>query len=350
MAKERLIPESTYRKHLQRAKDGGNYFIFFRLYTKLMKRMTCLFLQDLINLGSLDNMKKKIVDGKEYFQCTVEYLEDSHLAWTVDEQRNHFAVLEEKQYVFTKRMGIPGVRWAYIDFKKLEDDLDDVLGNNSTPEEPEDNEPEGVRDETPVTGKTPNYSRSETRNYSRSKNRDKPQSDDRNYTVGELTKYNCSSPARNGETPNNLFSNVQGKQPPEHELANLLHRVLTKRGKLQGKKSDFKNWYKEFKECLEKRSYEQIHKAILWYDVHIYDQFVPKYYCARTFCGGFCKIEDAMERDGALDRPSGVTVEYLSTGKRTKVRMHYDTPEAPESQYKVTTNGGKIHVKLPRME
>ena len=126
-----MIPESVYRRHLGRIHDGGNYFAFYRPYTKLMSKTTALFLQDLMNLTNADNIIWKTINGKEFFACTVDFLKKSKIGWTEKEQRIHFNKLRAKHpdggsYIEMCKIGIPASRWVYINYEKLERDLDDL--------------------------------------------------------------------------------------------------------------------------------------------------------------------------------------------------------------------------------
>lgn len=271
------VPESVYRQHLLRSKDAGNYFTFFRLYYKIMKRVDALFIQDLINLASMSRINKKEVDGLEYFQCTSSFLENSESEWNRHEQEYHFTNLEKAGYIKIKRMGMPSCRWVYIDIRKLEEDLDEAL--SQLPEKP-GNKPTGKTGNKP-TGKTvvkkeviPNGITSPTNQ-----------------------KNNCCSQARNGDTPKLNGVLYRKEQPsPAEQQATSLAKIIRKHNKLLGGPPKIKDWTAEFKKLSLDRSVEQIDSALEWYAKHFGEDYVPQAYCAKTFRQKFACIESAMDR------------------------------------------------------
>lgn len=125
-----MIKESTYRRHLARAKNTSNYFTFFRLHYKIMSRLDALFLQDLGNLLDSPKTKRKKFDGEVYRLCTSAFLENSAGEWTRREQEPRLASLKKAGFIKTLKKGIPPRRWVRIEYKKIEDALDSV-GTNS---------------------------------------------------------------------------------------------------------------------------------------------------------------------------------------------------------------------------
>lgn len=187
------ISESIYRRHLLRAHNTGNYLLYFRLYAKIqytdadgekqeLGKLTALFLQDVINIAALPGTKRQTVDGKEFVLCTQEFLIDSGLGWSVKEQRNHIEVLRQAGLIETKKMGIPGRRWLYVDLIKIESALDDLENDKSGPKGHDCKSPEG-----------PDY----ITKKEEGKNKSRPATPGRS-SPGFSVNGNGHSPARNG--------------------------------------------------------------------------------------------------------------------------------------------------------
>ncbi len=136
MTNKDTVSRVEYDRHIARSKDHGNYFSFFRPYVHIMKKLTALFLHDLINLSAGPNMKREEhEEGKIFFMCTVSFLIDSVISWTEDEQKYHLKLLVKKGFIELKRGGTHGLRWIRIDYKNIEDALDAaefLSGGNST--------------------------------------------------------------------------------------------------------------------------------------------------------------------------------------------------------------------------
>ena len=114
------VPQSVYQKHLLRARAGGNYFLFFRNFVRILGKVDALLLQDLINHAA--HLKQ---DDDGFFLCTRAYLERS-LCWTRHEQNKHLARLAEKGFIVVKKMGVPGRRYIKVCVESIEKALDDL--------------------------------------------------------------------------------------------------------------------------------------------------------------------------------------------------------------------------------
>jgi hypothetical protein len=134
------VDAKTHAKHILRARNGGNYFPFFRPYARLMNKLTALFLQDVLNPLSLDKaVFQEDDDGCVWFQCTAEFLARSTLGWTAAEQKYHLGVLAELGYVSVKRRGVPATRWVCLDLLKVQADLDAGQSGEKPPGQLEEN-------------------------------------------------------------------------------------------------------------------------------------------------------------------------------------------------------------------
>jgi len=133
---ERTVSESTYRKHVLRARCTDNHFTFDRDYVKKLKlsKIAALFLQDIINLANLRNVKRQIIDGHEYFLCTVGFLENADLDWSSAMQTRLFKELIGRGYVSVRKHGLPPVRWVFVDVLKIERDIDETDGKDDVSE------------------------------------------------------------------------------------------------------------------------------------------------------------------------------------------------------------------------
>lgn len=130
----------TSIRWLQRARDGSNYFIFFRNFGRFLSKSEALFLQDLMNRHGMANQKirdlaklkkfkriPKIMDEEGFFRCSTAYLSSvKYLEWTTDEQKRIIPVLVKKGLIQTKLKGMPATRWIRIDYRKVEEALDQV--------------------------------------------------------------------------------------------------------------------------------------------------------------------------------------------------------------------------------
>jgi hypothetical protein len=126
------VSREQYLRHLQRARDTSSFFIFSRNFCKIVpSRLDALFLQDLINLSSMDGVRKQTIDGKEFFLCTTSFLENGGMQWTEKEQRAHFLNLREGGLVETVRVGLPPLRWVHIDLEAVDLCLDAVSTKTS---------------------------------------------------------------------------------------------------------------------------------------------------------------------------------------------------------------------------
>ncbi|MDE2095774.1 MAG: hypothetical protein KGL39_00835 [Patescibacteria group bacterium] len=120
------LRKTVYNRHIARAKNVNNYFIFCRCYYKILKsRLAALFLQDLMNLASSPMVTSQEINGDDYFLCTTEFLKDSISEWTQDEQRRYLKELRSHEFIKTARHGVLGPRWISIDYLKIEEAIDE---------------------------------------------------------------------------------------------------------------------------------------------------------------------------------------------------------------------------------
>lgn len=130
------IPLDVYERHLLRAKDRGNWLIFFARYMDVMTRNEALFVCDLLNHAQMPNTATS-EDG--YFQCTEGYLRESRCRWTGKEQEGLLKSLQAKGFILTARRGLPARRWMRVDVLAIETALDaaEVLKSESFQSAPE---------------------------------------------------------------------------------------------------------------------------------------------------------------------------------------------------------------------
>lgn len=309
------VPESTYRKHLLRAKDSGNYFTFFRLYTRIMTKLTGLFLQDLINLASMSRTKKTEIDGEEYFQCTVGFLENSGIGWTEKEQEYHLQELVKKGYVKRTKRGAPPTRWIYIDLEKIERDLDGLEDSNK--ENPDPPKKGGI---------SSRESRSPGKGGDRSPGKQGLKKEDTSYLPERVKKHSRPGMAeevnpsfsrnghhsKNGQTPDHPRSapprseSGKGKgrsaDPSGFDSFNRKCTVLlweAVREKKPGEVhflSSQKKWDVEFGKLRKAVSDDEILLLLKEHTEHWGEEYWPEAFCARSFRQKFPRIKSASAR------------------------------------------------------
>src|SRR5438067_146701 len=113
--------ETTYHRHVERAMSTGNCYVFRRQFLVLFPgrygREAAMFLQDVINLTSLDGAPKQTIGDKTYALCTRRFLSGlKYRGWTEEEQKSHFNTLLGKKYILSKRVGMPPRRWVWVDY------------------------------------------------------------------------------------------------------------------------------------------------------------------------------------------------------------------------------------------
>ena len=133
---ENLDP-SRVEYWLERAKDTGGYFIFFRNYGRILSKEESLFLQDLINRSSLmkdiasrlkgRRRKSPPYDEEGYFRCTSKFLMNpKYLPWSIKDQKRLFAKMLKLGFISIRKRGSPQKRWVKINYFRIEEALDEV--------------------------------------------------------------------------------------------------------------------------------------------------------------------------------------------------------------------------------
>ena len=276
MPHEEMIPLSVYYEHVLRANRASNRFSFRRDYVQLMSTLTAVFLQDVIDRASLDGTKKITleIDGKQRIcaMMTVKYLSSKgSLRWTLREQKYHFKNLKAKAYTGTKRIGTKGVRYVWIDLKKIEDDLTILMGQNFPYSDISDGTKLSLEDVSDGTKLSPKGVKTKKRR--------------------EGVKTNCRPKAdrESSEDSNGRKDSKASSSDTSRRLATRLYQILRKHQHI-GSSISVKGWAAHFSSALKDHSEKEVDTVLDWYDLHIEETFTPQFYCARTFCGEIGRV------------------------------------------------------------
>jgi hypothetical protein len=275
--KSDCIPKSTYRRHVLRARNTSNTLTYCRDYELIMSKLTALFTQDVINLASLNRVKRTTVDDKEFFMCTAEFLCPR---WTVAEQKYHLAQLQESKFITLARMGMPSVRWIHFDIESIENAVDEALEKQTEISQSVEKQT-NCQSVEKQTNKL--VEKSTLKNKSTS------------YSFTKKKDSHCCSQARNGDIEG-FFSSDNIKDSPAKQLAILLAEVSIKLRKTI-RQANMKSWARYFKLLLKLHDIEYIKKVIHLHHLNYHSQYWPKILCAKRFCEEFHKIEDAIARE-----------------------------------------------------
>lgn len=145
------VDGDTYYNHIIRARNTGDYFLFFRSFNFIpgMSRIDSHLLQDLMNLVAMKQRARHNPNGwkadrysrrmaeTDFYLCTNEYLRKTS-NWTDKELKVHIGRLRDLGFVEVVMAGVPAKRYVRLDIIRIEAALDGVVL--------EEWEDEGVRD------------------------------------------------------------------------------------------------------------------------------------------------------------------------------------------------------------
>lgn len=291
------IKESPHRRHLERARATSNYFTFFRLYTKIMKKLEALFLQDIINISSLDKIIHRTFDNKEYFMCTEEFLSNSSIGWSKKEQRNHLQTFRSKGYISITKKGIPACRWIRINLEKIELALDKALKIHSPQKEDSNLSPKGLGQSSPKGLDYPSPEGPVKKKQWEEREKKKKLSAG---FAGQTKREMLVSPVNQHCHSHNGIPRINGfgtapVHTKDYKLTKYLFRVLKARDKIR-RKPAFSNWSKAFREALEFSSYNHLKGIITDYGEHLHEEFAPEAYSGNTFVDKLPQIESFLRK------------------------------------------------------
>lgn len=248
------VPKSAYVRHIKRNKDAGNWFTFYRPYTKILPKLTSLFLQDLINLASTKNIIREEITGKEYILCTREFLVNSSIGWTVKEQNDHFHLLREKGFILSIRRGIPAKRWIHIDLLKIEQNIDEYEDSNKMfPNGNDCSDPNG------------------------------------NDYVEERIKEEKNKGCSQAHNNSGFFKSEYPEDCVQWSIR--LYRKLDSEKVFTSRKKPKQSlWPMFFSDLKERRNPAEIEEILSWYLDNINEPWIPLYHSAKTFCENFAKL------------------------------------------------------------
>ncbi len=303
---------AKYRRHVLRARSANNHFTFCRDYvTKLkLEKTVALFLQDLINLASMD---KTIRDEEDYFLCTVGYLETS-LNWDDSTQSRMIKKLRELKYLEYKKVGIPTVRWLRIDIQKVEEDLDEAIRKASTQNEctrqvvsstqnestqneslrkRQEEKKESIKEENTLS----RVDASSQASPSTQPNRLTGSENESKQCLGDESSHEPKDTSTNTKQKNTNLLGIDTSLKFHQWCAEQLFRILNKH-RVIIRKYSMKGWSYHFLDLMKQKDMTEgrIRLALQFHEEYYQDQHWPKKNCARTFCDDFTKIEQAIER------------------------------------------------------
>lgn len=279
------IPVAVYRRQMQRARATQSYFVFFRDYGSILSKLEALFLQDLINRSQIqrDRSTKEnpLVDGDEYFLCTLKYLSDKrYLRWSEYEQERLFPLLIKKGFVKVKHKipdpnqggGISKRRWVWINFIRIEQCLDELEGTAYAPVPP------GEHTTVPPGA---NNSLSDLITVA---------TQERSRQIGEK-QMNGTGFWKDDKSPK--------KGDPiqiDFEFAMRLREITKRKSTIPYSRIGWSNQFRQLRQALNNDT-QRIQKALDWYSKHIGKEYVPIIHSAQSFRMKFDSLEAAIARD-----------------------------------------------------
>lgn len=317
------IPRSDYLRHVRRAKNGGNYFVYFRHYIKLFthksRRTTCMFLQDVMNISDSPGVKKQMFDGEEHFQGTVNFLRDSASEWTEKEQETHLAILVDKGFVKLRRVGMPSVRWICVDFAAIEYALDAVLGDGNPQLPPHGGDcpqlpphgdhllpPHGGLEWSPKRGVK---KKTLTESSHKGKNTHCRPAGQGDRECGSNGKHKPPLRARGfGLTNGNCVGEEGQRASFASDCAAKLGEIVSSKARIQwnptrGKKYDPSKWGTCFRELIKHLGDDQAAQSRVWWSLEQYDEWFEDQFCPRKFSGPeFCEVGFFLKLEAWLKR------------------------------------------------
>jgi hypothetical protein len=106
--------------HYQESQDSWGdspYLVLRKVTLRFLTPLESIFWHDIYNYASMDSA---VIDDEGYFLCTTQFLETSTMQWTRDQQKELLKSLQKKGLLRTKRKGIPGKRWVFLDYKAVQ--------------------------------------------------------------------------------------------------------------------------------------------------------------------------------------------------------------------------------------
>lgn len=113
--------DSVHGMNLKRLHANGRYFPVNKEYLWIMPFEEACLLSFLCNLGYMD--------GRDWFRCTIKQVIDgcnTSKAW----HNRVIASLEKKGYIQRRREGMPPKRMIWIDYERLESELQSFIVND----------------------------------------------------------------------------------------------------------------------------------------------------------------------------------------------------------------------------
>lgn len=335
---ERQYP-AVSQANKYRLKSNQNWFPFNRLYTRIMSKLDALFIQDVINIGSMSER----VDDQGWFPCPNSRLEKD---WSEREITYHLGSLKEpvkgfglgeggaeRSLIQIDRRGVPGKRWVRVDLDLIDAMIAAYLNGEfpvttKTSElvPPISTSDKNVGTTTAENGVTPKrvcikepssitVAASRTTDGSEQKPNRRPKAE-RSERVGTgkppaKSPTACDTgktPAQTTETPTDLLGTPTAPPKQETTLANRLRQILIERGVVVTKWSE-RGWALHMRRMI---AVDRIDPARLvavmeWFAANAALQYMPTVESADSFRSKFPKLAARMEQECRQNPDSGPT-------------------------------------------
>lgn len=303
------VPAETVRRWLQRARDTGNYFNFFRDFLLIgVGKPGALLLQDLINI---DSMTRTTHDG-EWFLCTVAFVDKY---WSRKEQETYFGKLRKAGLIETRKLGSPPLRWVKILYPEIERALDRIQsppqrGERSPPQRAEKKSSEELlkrrRNTVPQLVGNPR-----TADRSSTDDRDRPDATRDKRMLLPPT----GNPATKKRTPPSPFDVACAEG-----LRSAI--VLSTARKQAWSRNAWSQEFSRLRDSIPADPEGRITAVLDWYtnllrlNKCIANKRIPEAYCAKSFRDKFDRIEAAMKKDQASHPEVVITPEAQTIADR----------------------------------
>lgn len=311
---------SDYKAWQAFALKTSRYFIFVEHYLDIMSHRAAVVLQMLVNLPDQD-------DG--WNLCTVEFLEakgrvDRHGQDIVLKELIGLGIIE------VKRRGQPGRRHVRVLLDVLCEKLKPFItckppsGGNASQSTGKAVDSDSSQPEKRLTGKAGIQSTGKAVEYTYKKRQDDKQqlpptadaaaggcvaADTINCREATRGKQPCVAPTadkpeaaaipdKSSKSNHTITCNAPTADNHDRVNAVRLHDILTRHGKLKGKRRvDVSQWAKDFSRLRrDDVTQDELNGVLDWYDTYLHLKHCPKCYAANTFCEKYARVKDAMRR------------------------------------------------------
>lgn len=317
-------PPKTPSEYFRSVFTNNNTVVHRPLHQITSSKLDSLFLSDLINITSYENLVWD--ENYEYFLCTIEFLY-SYGHWTNKDQEHRLKSLIKNKFIKTKRKGIPSKRWIKIEIETIELQI------------------ENARYQKKVLSTT-KMSKEEVKNLLTNRNmQERPNGCAQSPPFGgdcsppnggvkdnKLNKYKIHCRKSDSATPNRfrdgaleiipMKSFIQEVAPEQttttlatkddEDSASKLRSIATKAGFAGGwKRKTWAEWLSK-----TRNKYSNFYEVFDWYCLHWNEKYTPKAFCGKTFYTKFLAIAGAMARTQSNNVKVEVSSDSIKVAKR----------------------------------